>query len=256
MKLISIPPHVLPAYKEQLADGLQQKFEALVDAELSSDAFSFYTSVASVYSSRIEDEDIELDSYIKHKRDNVSFAPDYTKKTDDLYAAYTYAKDHTINKATLSEAHRLLSQNLLAENLQGKYRTNNMYVATKDGKIEYVAASPFVVEQEMDMFLNDVDTLLSSDISFAEVLYYASMVHLVFVKIHPWNDGNGRCGRLLEKWFIAQKLGEKAWYLQSEKHYYQNQLHYYQNLRALGLEYETLDYSLALPFTLMLTRSL
>lgn len=256
MTLNIIPSNLLHAYKDQIPGGLQEKFEALVDAELSSDSFSFYTSVASVYSSRIEDEDIELDSYIKHKRDNVSFAPDYTKKTDDLYAAYTFAKDNPINKATLSEVHRLLSQNLLAENLQGKYRTNNMYVATEDGKIEYVAASPFTVEQEMNAFLSDIATLLASDLSFAEVLYYASIIHLVFVKIHPWNDGNGRCGRLLEKWFVAQKLGEKAWYLQSEKHSYQNQHHYYQNLRALGLEYETLNYDLALPFALMLAESL
>lgn len=46
----------------------------------------------------------------------------------------------------------------------------------------------------------------------------------VFVKIHPWNDGNGRSARLLEKWFIAQKLGPKAWFLQSEKNYYRHLL--------------------------------
>ncbi|MBL0098191.1 MAG: Fic family protein [Bacteroidetes bacterium] len=35
------------------------------------------------------------------------------------------------------------------------------------------------------------------------------MIHLVFVKIHPLNDGNGRSARLIEKWFLAQKLGKK-----------------------------------------------
>jgi hypothetical protein len=25
-----------------------------------------------------------------------------------------------------------------------------------------------------------------------EILFYASMIHLVFLKIHPWNDGNGK----------------------------------------------------------------
>ena len=42
------------------------------------------------------------------------------------------------------------------------------------------------------------------------------MIHLVFVKIHPWNDGNGRSARLMEKWFLAQKLDEKAWFIESE----------------------------------------
>ena len=59
-------------------------------------------------------------------------------------------------------------------------------------------------------------------LTIEETFYFASMIHLMFVKIHPWNDGNGRSARLIEKWFLAQKLGEKAWYIQSEKNYYQN----------------------------------
>ena len=84
------------------------------------------------------------------------------------------------------------------------------------------------------------------------LFFFASFIHLVFVKIHPWNDGNGRSARLIEKWFIAQKLGEKAWFLQSEKMYYQQQQAYYANIRNLGLEYPSLEYKKALPFLLML----
>lgn len=82
------------------------------------------------------------------------------------------------------------------------------------------------------------------------------MIHLVFVKIHPWNDGNGRSARLIEKWFLAEKLGEKAWFVQSEKHYYQQHQAYYKNIRLLGLEYPDLDYKQALPFLLMLPNCL
>lgn len=83
-----------------------------------------------------------------------------------------------------------------------------------------------------------------------------SMIHLVFVKIHPWNDVNGRSARLIEKWFLAEKLGEKAWFVQSEKHYYQQHQAYYKNIRLLGLEYPDLDYKQALPFLLMLPNCL
>ena len=107
----------------------------------------------------------------------------------------------------------------------------------------------------MKKFYVDIDSLISAKLSIEEVFFYAALIRLVFVKIHPFNDGNGRSARLLEKWFLAQHLGEKAWFIQSEKYYYQNHQTYYNNLRALGLEYENLDYGKSLPFLLMLPSS-
>lgn len=251
-----LPTALLSAYIEALPNDLQEKFDALHDAEISTDSFSFYTSVSSVYSSKIEGEAIELDSYIKHKKFGIEFLPDYTKKIDDLYNAYTFAKTNILNKENISEAHKLLSKNIVATAQQGKLRIHNMYVSTPDGRIEYVAVSPFEVETEMNKFYTDIDTLLKTNLRIEEVFYFASMIHLVFVKIHPWNDGNGRSGRLLEKWFLAQKLGTKAWFVSSEKNYYNQHQTYYNNLRVLGLEYPELDYSKALPFLLMLPNSL
>lgn len=255
-KLKIIPTELLSAYLEQVPKGLRAAFEALHDAEISTEMFSFYTSVSSVFSSKIEGEDIELDSYIKHKKLGIEFLPDYTKKIDDLYNAYTFAKSNKLNEKNISEAHRLLSKHFVAKSKQGKFRTQNMYVSTPDGRIEYVAASPFEVVPEMKNYFHDVAILLNAKLTLEEVFFYASMIHLIFVKVHPWNDGNGRSARLIEKWFLAEKLGEKAWYLQSEKHYYQQHQTYYKNIRLLGFEYPDLDYKKALPFLLMLPNSL
>ncbi len=251
-----IPTDLLPTYLGQVSNNLQQTFNTLQEAEISTNTFSFYTSVASVYSSKIEGENIELDSYIKHKKFGVEFLPDYTKKIDDLYNAYLFAKNSSLNKSNIAEAHRLLSENLISNHQQGKYRTQNMYVTTSDGRIEYVAASPLVVETEMNKFYEDLNLLLKTELTIEETFYFASMIHLVFVKIHPWNDGNGRSARLYEKWFLAQKLGEKAWFLQSEKMYYNHHQTYYTNIRKLGLEYPTLDFSVSIPFLLMLPMAL
>lgn len=256
MELKIIHNTLLLRYLEVLPKGLQTAFDALTEAELSTPNFSFYTSVASVFSSKIEGETIELDSYIKHKRDGISFQPDYTKKIDDLYGAYVFAQNNKLTEDNVKEAHRLLSSHIVAAAWQGKYRKQNMYVATDDGRIEYVAAMPELVEQEMLRFFQDIKLLSNKSLSIEEVFFYAAMIHLMFVKIHPWNDGNGRCARLLEKWFLAEKLGSKAWYIQSEKMYYQQHQTYYQNLRALGLEYPELNYENALPFILMLPKCL
>jgi Fic family protein len=252
MKLQLIYGKLLEPYLQQMPPDLQSKFNGLKDAELSTPNFSFYTSVASVFSSKIEGEQIELDSYIKHKRDGLSFQPDYTRKIDDLYGAYLFAQQNNLNESNVKKAHKLLSRHIVANTWQGKYRMQNMYVATDEGKIEYVAATPSEVPKEMGKFYADLKVLLSQALSIEEVFYYASIIHLVFVKIHPWNDGNGRSARLMEKWFLAEKLGPKAWFIQSEKMYYQQHKTYYDNLRALGLEYEELNYDKALPFLLML----
>lgn len=256
-KILSIISNdLLSEYLEKVPKDLNDAFFTLQDAEISTVSFSFYTSVSSVFSSKIEGESIELDSYIKHKKFGIEFSPDYTKKIDDLYDAYTFAKSNTLNESNIRKAHAILSKNILSKNKQGLYRTQNMYVSTPDGRIEYVAASPFEVEAEMKKFYNDLILLLNTEMSIEEVFFYASMIHLVFVKIHPWNDGNGRSARLYEKWFLAQKLGEKAWFVQSEKMYYNQHQTYYANIRLLGLEYPTLDYNKALPFLLMLPNSI
>jgi len=257
MELGIISSSLLPEYCAVLQHrDLAKSFGELEDAALSTPNFSFYTSVASVFSSKIEGEHIELDSFIKHRRDGIAFQSDYTKKIDGLYNAYLFAQGHALNELNLREAHRILSKHLVVSAWQGKYRQQNMYVATSDGKIEYVAAPPQVVIEEMARFFKDIQYLITKDLSVQEVFFYASMIHLVFVKIHPWTDGNGRTGRLLEKWFLAEKLGPKAWFLQSEKMYYQHHQEYYQNIRRLGLEYEELDYEASLPFLLMLPSAL
>lgn len=254
MKIIA--ETLLEDYKKNFPQGLEEKFSALCDAEISTESFSFYTSVASVFSSKIEGEEIELDSYIKHKKFGFEFLPDYTQKIDDLYNGYSFAKTNPLNQSTISEAHKLLGKHLVAKNHQGKHRFQNMFITNDEGRIEYVAALPHQVDNEMTKFYDDIEWLLKQDLTFEEVFYFASMLHLVFVKIHPWNDGNGRSGRLLEKWFLSEKLGAKAWFVQSEKYYYQNHQLYYDNLRRLGFEYESLEYSKAMPFLEMLPKSL
>lgn len=251
----SIKTSLFSEYLDEVKDILKN-FYGLRDAEISTKNFSFYTSVSSVFSSKIEGEDINLDSYIKHKNFGIEFQPDYTKKIDDLYEAYIFAQCNSLNKENLLASHRILSRSILMPNQQGVYRTSNMFVLTEDGKIEYVAAPPPVVENEMNVFFDEVDDLIKKELTIAETFFYASLLHLFFVKIHPMNDGNGRLARLLEKWFLAEKLGEKAWFLESEKYYYNYHKEYYHNIRKLGLEFEELNYDKALDFILMLPKSL
>ena len=256
VQLKILPVDLLPAYLDEIKKNTACVFANLADNELSAGTFSFYTSVSAVFSSKIEGEPIELDSFIKHKKLGVSFLPDYTQKVDDLYEAYQFAKKNLLNAETVHQAHKLISKHILLEQSRGALRTMNMFVMTPDGKIEYVACQPSDVRTEITKLYNDIEELLKLELNFGEVLFFASLIHLVFVKIHPFEDGNGRLARLLEKWFLAQKLGDKAWFVQSEKYYYRHHQQYYANIRRMGLAYEVLDYTRAMPFLKMIVMAL
>jgi len=131
-----------------------------------------------------------------------------------------------------------------------------MFVINNNDQIEYVATSPDQVNTELEKLFQDIETLGTKELNSYEIFYYASLIHLVFVKIHPFQDGNGRTARLLEKWFLLENLGEKANSVQLEKNYFLKLADYYRNIKKLGVEYEDLDYRKSLDFLLMTVQSL
>jgi Fic family protein len=232
------------------------QLKARKEEQLPVDYFDFYNSVSSVYSSKIEGENIDFDSFFKHKFLNVPYNLDYTKKPDDLYRAYQFIQKNPFTEKNVFEVHRILSEHLLPPNQRGRIRNNPMFVLNEADRIEYVACEPFQVRAELKTFFEVVETLLSQDLTTLETFFYAAQIHLVFVKIHPMQDGNGRTARLLEKWFLLEKLGQDAVAVELEKNYYTNRKAYYDNIRQLGLEFRTLDYTNALDFLLMTVKSL
>ncbi|MCF8379682.1 MAG: Fic family protein [Bacteroidales bacterium] len=238
-------------YTKVVKESPLDKIDNLKKIEIPVDYFQFYKSVSSVYSSKIEGEDIDFDSFFKHKFLKVKFKPDYTRKTDDLFSAYDFIDNNRLVLANVKKAHSILSQSLLPKSQQGLIRNNPMFVINSDDKIEYVAANPEKVKTELDKLFLDIELLIKSELNPFEIFYYASLLHLFFVKIHPFQDGNGRTARLIEKWFLLEKIGQRAIAVQLEKNYYKNLKEYYANIRKIGLEYEDLDYNKSLDFLLM-----
>jgi Fic family protein len=242
---------LLVDFTKTIKESPLDKIDRAKKIETPVDYFEFYKSISSVYSSKIEGEDIDFDSYFKHKFLKVKFKPDYTRKADDLYSAYDFIDNHKLSIKNVQKTHSILSSNLLPKSQQGLIRPNPMFVLNSDDMIEYVAAGPEIVKQELDKLFYDIDLLLKNDLNPFEIFYYASLLHLVFVKIHPFQDGNGRTARLIEKWFLIEKIGQKATAVQLEKNYYKRLKEYYSNIKKLGLEYDDLNFSKSLDFLLM-----
>lgn len=256
-KLKIISTNLLEEYNSQVDKNLTFNFDSLSNSELSTHNFNFYTSVSAIASSKIEGETLDIDSYVKHKILNIEYQPNLLEKPNDLYNAYVFAQNNNLTSENFLIAHRILTKHLLPDNKQGIYRKCNMVILEHNtGKIQYEAPPPNEVEKLMKLLWEDIEELKIKNLNVIEVFYFASYIHLVLVNIHPFEDGNGRSARLIEKWFLSEKLGKKAWFIQSELYYYKNVNHYYKNLNRLGMFYEQLDYSKALPFLLMLPNAI
>lgn len=137
---------------------------------------------------------------------------------------------------------------------RGKYRIEKVDVFEKTG-ISYMAVEPELVDKEMKTFFEGVTELIDSNLTEEETFYFASLVHLRFAHIHPFRDGNGRAARLLEKWFIAEKLGHEFWKIPSEEYYKENQARYYETI-DLGVNFYELNYDNCIGFLEMLPNCL
>jgi Fic family protein len=244
-------------YMSLLDSTPQDDLARIREQEWTPESFKFFTAVSVMTSSRIEGEEMEVDSYVKHKMLNIEYLPNLTEKPNDLYEAYEFARDNVLSLPNFMQAHSIATRHLLPESQRGAVRTSNMLIVEqRTQRVQYEAANASIVGQEFTRLWEELDSLMRFDLTTDEVFYFAALLHLVFVKIHPFSDGNGRTARLLEKWFMSTMLGEKAWYIGSEYHYYHNLKAYYSNLARVGLFYDELNYERGLPFLLMLPQSL
>jgi Fic family protein len=221
----------------------------------SQDDFAYMTKASAVFSSNIEGNSVDLNSYMNYELNKQKFkAGKEIKEIENLVEAYVFAQQNPLNESNLMNCHRTFSETLLIKSKRGRYRMEQVGVFGRGGLV-YMAVEPEFVEREMKAFFNQMVELQASELSEAEVFYFASLIHLRFAHIHPFMDGNGRAARLIEKWFIAEKLGRDLWKIPSEENYKVNQARYYQTIN-LGMNYYALNYDLCLGFLEMLPNCL
>ena len=255
-RLNIIPNDLFNDFKKKVKPNPLTELETKLKEKLPVDYFKFYNSISTVYSSKIEGEEIDFDSFYKHKFLSVNYKADYTKKSDDLYKAYEFIQKNKLSKKNIFKVHKKITKHLLAKHQRATIRNNPMFVINEANRIEYVACDQYQVKKELANLFKDIKLLRKAKLTRSEVFYYAAFIHLIFVKIHPFQDGNGRTARLLEKWFLLEQLGKKATAIALEKNYFFHKNDYYNNIKKLGLDYEQLNYSKALDFLLMTINSL
>ena len=212
----------------------------------------FSNQVSAVYSANIEGNSIDLNSFLRGQ--TARFKAKEREEIEDLIEAYEFAQSYALTEKNLLLTHATLASTLLPRASLGDYRDQMVYVYSRAG-MEYAALEPDFVPEAMHGLFAGIRALKRSKLSVAGAFYHASLIHLIFVHIHPFMDGNGRAARLLEKWFLASHLGRQAWHVPSEAYYKEHLAEYYKNIK-IGLNYYTLNYDRCVPFLTMLVKSI
>ena len=252
-RLKIIPTSQFEKYHKEQKLTLLKHFNKIKNKNID---FGYVRKAAVVYSSMIEGNPIDLDTYYKYYTSGMNTKTKSFKEITDLEAAYSFAQKHVLNEKNVLHCHKLLTNTSAVENkYKGVYRDKNVSVMDSY-KIVYTGADKKIVKPEMKKLFKDISILRKRNLSMSQVFYFASIIHLVFVAIHPFADGNGRTARLIEKWFLADKLGNDAWSINSEKLYLKRHKSYHKNINKIGKSYETINYDYAIPFLKMLPMAL
>ena len=233
-------------YKEKL-DNFEEDIKIFGNSSKELN-FDYLTESSSVYSSNIEWNSLDLNSFMNLK--NLEEKTKELEEIEVLIEAYKFAQSSKLNLENLLKIHKISSKTILINSKRWVLRQEPVWVFWRQWLI-YLAIEPEYVEKEVGKLFEDISYLLRSNITKQEIFYYASFIHLVFAHIHPFSDWNGRTARLLEKWFIAEKLWKLFWNLASEEYYWNNRKKYYENIN-LWVNYYELNYDNCLEFLFML----
>jgi Fic family protein len=254
LQLKIIRQDLFDEYRKQLKVDIETAFASIKKKAQTVEDFKFYLANSAVHSSNIEGNTISFDTYLKASEFSLHLKTKEIREIEDLISAYQFARENELTLDNILKAHEILTTSILVKKERGKIRKVKVGVRS-DGRLIYLAVEPEFVKRELIKLLSDISVLLKTKLTTTEIFYYAAIIHLVFVNIHPFIDGNGRATRLIEKWFLAKKLGDNSWFITSEKNYWDNRPTYYKNLQ-LGVNYYEVKYEMSIPFLTMLPDSL
>lgn len=124
-----------------------------------------------------------------------------TEVMNYVYAAdeaFDFVAEHrTISTGSLEEAHRRLVEGTDSETRDaGRVRRCQVAIGSPDGTVESARFVPMPPGSELDAAVRDLVEWINVG-GDRDPLIAAAMTHYQFEALHPFNDGNGRLGRLL-----------------------------------------------------------
>ena len=121
-------------------------------------------------------------------------------------------KDRSFNISFIKSLHSILLKDTRGSKMRGRFREDQVWVGKSGDPIEkaqYTPPEALLVQEYME----NLESFLS--LTDEDLLVQTALIHYQFEAIHPFNDGNGRIGRLLIPLFLfhRQKLAFPILYL-------------------------------------------
>ncbi|MBV1889141.1 MAG: DUF4172 domain-containing protein, partial [Proteobacteria bacterium] len=218
-------PHF--TYAPHLFEGTESKF--LLNAGLSfgisrhisdeekRDIIVSLISNEAYKTSEIEGELLDRDSLQSSIKRHFGYQekPSYNRPRENGIAEMMIDLHHHFNKPLshdiLYSWHLMLMNGRRDLNAVGRYRTHEEPMQVVSGyihkrNIHFEAPPSTTMDSEMGAFIDWFNATSPTGDQPLPALTRASIAHLYFVSIHPFEDGNGRIGRALVEKILAQHL--------------------------------------------------
>ncbi len=149
-----------------------------------------------------------------------------------MYEALNLMKELPLCQRVIRSAHEVLLDGVRGKNKSpGRYRTTQNYIGQKGRTPEqarFVPIAPEKLNEAMGAWENFIHA------ESPDALVQLAILHAEFEAIHPFNDGNGRMGRMLVPLFLFQKgmLHQPSFYISA--YFERHRDEYYDGLLAVS----------------------
>lgn len=184
-------------------------------------------------SSQIEGTNASMEDSIE--KENVEPSNNLPQDVDDILHyidALNYGLDRmpnfVFNLRFIRELHEKLMTDARSTQLSypGEFRTSQNWISgTSPANAKYVP--PAVLD--MKNALSDLEKFINTDDSYLPLIK-AALIHAQFETIHPFNDGNGRTGRMLITMFLWDRRLLEMPILYLSSYFKKHQKYYYEML--------------------------
>lgn len=173
---------------------------------------------------------IEVENYVK----GLKLLEEFAKSKDDL------------TEAEILKLHSTLISGLVEKEKTGRFRPADVYVLDDLGDGREMLRFKAPPAPKVPEMINDLlEWLKRSKTESVHPIIRAGILHLQFVTIHPFTDGNGRAARLLTQLLLYKEGWDFRKIIVLEDYYNRDRMSYYNaENKAQGKEYkEDMDFT-------------